>query len=220
MKPFLRAILLVAVALLIPAIPFLILGEAFEEQIVAWLRDTEVSQSTRFVLIVLVLATDIILPVPSSMASTYGGGVLGVWGATAASWLGMTAGAVIGFALARALGPRFAARLARQEDLDRMRALTGRVGPLALVITRALPILAEACVLLAGATGLGWKRFLVPVVLTNAVISLVYAACGHYFRELDALPVAVVVSGIVPLAAALLVRRWLNRLDQSREAGT
>ncbi|MGH7127384.1 MAG: hypothetical protein ACREJB_05445, partial [Planctomycetaceae bacterium] len=62
---------------------------------------------------------------------------------------------------------------------------------------------------LMGAGGLSWRRFLVPIVAANLVISLIYAAFGEYFRERDALLTAVVFSGTVPLAIALIVRqRW------------
>ena len=96
---------------------------------------------------------------------------------------------------------------------DQVVAGTGlRLLPLALVLTRALPILAEACVLLMGTTRLSWRRFLIPVFACNFVISLTYAACGEYFEEIDALPWAVVLSGTVPLFIALTARRWLPGL--------
>ncbi|MEX2287203.1 MAG: VTT domain-containing protein [Planctomycetaceae bacterium] len=216
MRTLFRALLLTAAALLVPVVPFLFLGAPFEQRIEGWFRDAELSRSARFALIVAALSTDIFLPVPSSMVSTYGGGVLGTWPATAASWLGMTVGAFLGFALSRAFGPAFAARLAGASDLDRMARLADRFGPLALVLTRALPILAEACVLLMGATRLQWRRFVFPVMASNFVVSLSYAACGEYFQERNSLPIAVVASGTVPLLVALLARRRLSRLAQQR----
>jgi uncharacterized membrane protein YdjX (TVP38/TMEM64 family) len=210
MPSLLRASLLIALALLVPVLPFLILGPSYEESLVRWLAQDR-SPTTQFAAIVVILSTDIFLPVPSSMVSTYGGGVLGTWLATAASWLGMTLGAAFGFALARTFGQRFAVRLAGSEDLERMTKLATRFGPLTILVTRALPLLAEACVLLMGATRLSWSRFLVPVVVGNLVVSLTYAACGDYFYNQDALLPAVVISGVVPLGFALAARRWLSR---------
>ncbi|MCH7989278.1 MAG: VTT domain-containing protein [Planctomycetes bacterium] len=217
MHPLLRSLLLVSGALLIPVVPLLFLGLSFEDQIkdqiADWLK-VEPSPALHFVLIVLALATDIFLPVPSSMVSTYAGGSgLGIWPATLASWLGMTLGAVFGFGLARLFGEQFTKRYAGSKDLDQMTRLTQKFGPLALVLTRALPILAEACVLLMGATRLSWKRFLVPVMAANFVVSITYAACGLYFKQIDALPVAIVASGTIPLCAALFARRWLPGVE-------
>jgi len=67
-------------------------------------------------------------------------------------------------------------------------------------------------VLLVGATKLSWKRFLLPVLVSNLAISVCYAAVGEYFQGMNALPLAVVASGTVPLLAALLVRRRLPKI--------
>lgn len=208
MRDFLKPLLWLSGALAVPLFPLLIFGLSFEEQIEQRMN-VEMPAEVRFGLIVGLLAVDLFLPIPSSAVSTYGGGVLGTWPATAASWIGMTLGAVIGFALARLFGRRFAARRAAAGDLGRIESLVDRFGPAALLITRALPILAEACVVFVGSTGLSWRRFLPPVMAANLVVSVCYAAFGEYFRGRDALPYAVVLSGTVPLCVALLARRWL-----------
>lgn len=210
MQRFWRPLAWMAGALAVPLFPLLILGLSFEDQIEQRMN-VDMSPAVRFGLIVALLALDLFLPIPSSAVSTYGGGVLGTWPATAASWVGMTLGAIIGFALARWLGVRFASRRSSEEDLARMRALVEKFGPMALLLTRALPILAEACVVLVGSTGLSWRRFLPPVMAANFVVSLCYAAFGEFFRGQDALPWAVVLSGTLPLGAALVARRWLPR---------
>lgn len=209
MRNMMRTMLLVTIALAIPVVPLLLLGFTFEERVTKWLN-VERSPAVHFLLIVGLLATDIFLPIPSSAVSTYAGGSgLGFLLATSASWLGMTLGAVFGFGFARLLGHPFAARFAGQQNLERMAIPAQRFGPLAILLTRALPIFAEACVLLMGATQLSWKRFLPPILVSNFVISLTYAAFGVYFVGSDALPAAIVVSAIVPFILALIARRWL-----------
>jgi uncharacterized membrane protein YdjX (TVP38/TMEM64 family) len=214
-----RILLTTIIVLAVPIVPFLILGAGFEEQVESWFREG-LSDSSRFALIVAVLSADIVLPVPSSMVSTYGGAVLGVLPAALASWIGMTIGAILGFAAARAFGRAYVARRTSRDDLAQIEQLSERVGPAAIAITRALPILAEACVLLMGATGLPWRRFLLPATLANLGISLVYAVFGKYFAGEDALPIAIAVSGILPLLAAFMARKFLPRAreksDESR----
>ncbi len=209
-RAFLRPLLLISLALLVPVVPFLVLGDAFEARLQNWVQQ-DWSQEGRFWLIVLVLSADIVLPVPSSGVSTYAGGTLGLAGGTAASWLGMTLGATLGFALARALGRPFADRFGGK-DVVRLQRVSARYGDAALVVTRALPILAEACVLLVGAVRLPWRRFLPPVMISNLAISLTYAAFGAYFGERDALPAAIVASVLLPLIVAIGVRhRWRSQ---------
>ena len=223
MHKILRATLWLAVFLAVPIVPFLFLGETFEKQVEGWLvadaGEAPVSDGVRMLFVVGVLATDIFLPIPSSAVSTWAGGALGIWRATLASWVGMTLGAMLGFTLARTFGSRFVKRRAESSDVDQMAALTHRYGPLALVLTRALPILAEACVLLMGASGLSWKRFLLPVAASNLMIALVYAAFGRFSQQHDLLPAAAVLSGTVPLCLALLARRWLPSGEEEGEKG-
>jgi uncharacterized membrane protein YdjX (TVP38/TMEM64 family) len=77
------------------------------------------------------------------------------------------------------------------------------------VLTRALPILAEACVLLLGTTQLSWKRFLVPVSICNLVIAAVYSAAGQFAREHNLLMPVVIGTVSIPFVIVILVRRWL-----------
>lgn len=204
-----RPLLLISLVLLVPIVPFLLLGDSFEMQVQEWVQQ-EWSNRSRFWLIVLVLSVDILLPIPSSGVSTYAGGKLGFLSGTLASWLGMTLGAVMGFALARWLGRPFALRFGGR-NVSAIEESQLQFGPAALVLTRALPILAEACVLLMGVLKLPWRSFLPAVLLSNLVISMAYTAFGAYFGERDSLAVAVIASVLLPLGIAILVRKRFRR---------
>lgn len=212
-SPFIRYsqwLFLLATALAVPILPLIILGLSFEEQIESWLA-VSMSAARRFWLIVGLLSADLLLPVPSSAVSTYGGGRLGFWLAVLASWLGMTVGGVVGYAGGRWLGRPFVERMAKPDDLRAMREFIERRGALAVIITRPLPILAEACLLLVGLGRLGWGPFLAALMFANLVVSVVYAAFGAIFQTAGALPVAIIVSAVVPLLVALVVRWRLKR---------
>ena len=143
MNAFLKPVLVVALVVAIPVVPFLFLGEQFEERVSTWVRE-EVQDEHRIAIVIGVLTTDIFLPVPSSAVSTWAGGVLGFGPGLIASWIGMTVGSVIGFGLARLFGARFASFFAQDADLEALRGTTQQYGPLTLLVTRPLPILAEA----------------------------------------------------------------------------
>ncbi len=214
-RSLLRPLLLISLALLVPIVPFLLLGDGFETRMQQWVQQ-EWSFETRFWLIVWVLSVDILLPIPSSGVSTYAGGTLGFGLGALASWMGMSLGAISGFVLARWLGRPFAQRFGGV-DVLRMEQSQQRYGPALLIMTRPLPILAEACVLLLGVLCLPWRRFLPVVLLSNLAISVTYAAFGAYFGERDSLAVAVIASVLLPMAVALLVRqRWHSRPDSGQ----
>jgi 3-dehydroquinate synthase len=83
-------------------------------------------------------------------------------------------------------------------------------GTLLLVLTRALPVVAEASVLLFGLHQLSWRRFLPPVVLSNLGIALAYSAFGDWARQHAWLPLALGVSVALPLLLAAFIRRWFK----------
>jgi uncharacterized membrane protein YdjX (TVP38/TMEM64 family) len=207
MKSAARAALFLIVLFAIPIVPFLWLGESFEASLLRAFREPS-SSTIVSTWVIGLLAADMFLPVPSSAVITYAGGILGVATGTLTSWLGLSVGATGGFALARLFGEPLARRFSEPQDVDRLSEFTRRHGATALIVTRALPILAEACVLMLGATRLSWRRFLPPMLITNALLSLTYAACGAYFQGSNSFPIAIVISGAIPLLAALGVRRW------------
>ena len=219
MKSFLKPVIVVALVVAVPVLPFLFLGEKFEDRVSTWVRD-EVPVEHRVAIVIGVLATDIFLPVPSSAVSTWAGGVLGFGPALVSSWIGMTVGSVVGFGLARLFGSRFALLFAQDTDLEALRGTTQKYGPVTLLVTRPLPILAEATVLLMGASRLSWRRFIWPVVSGNLLVSAVYSVCGVISEEYDSLLPAAIVSGMLPLGVALFARQLLwNRAEIAAPEG-
>jgi uncharacterized membrane protein YdjX (TVP38/TMEM64 family) len=214
-----RPLLLLAAALLVPIVPFLFFGANLEQRVRAWLA-ADWSPAERFLLIAGVLSTDILLPVPSSAVSTYGGAILGFLRGTVASWLGMSVGAGLGFALARLLGRPFARRFSTDADLARTERLLQRYGAAALIASRAVPVFAEACVLLVGVARMPWRRFLPAVLGSNLVVSAVYAACGALAREQDTVVLAVLAAALAPLAGVAAVRWRGTELRGEAKRGT
>jgi uncharacterized membrane protein YdjX (TVP38/TMEM64 family) len=208
MDNLLRQMVLVGAVLLIPIVPFLVWGD----QLDAWFqRWTDQSRSRPAVAAVVsgLLAVDLLLPVPSSVVSTFAGSQLGTCTGTVAVWLGMTVGAVLGFAMASWLGAAWATRLSRPEDLRRLELAAARYGPALLVLARAVPVLAEASVLLMGVHRLAWRRFLPAVAAANLGIALAYCAFGAIAARHQWLPLALGLSAAVPILGTILLRRWL-----------
>jgi len=201
MRHLFRPFVLIILAMLVPLLPFL----AWANEINEWYQHYVENPPPAHITIALVvgsLATDIFLPVPSSVVSTLAGSQLGTAGATLTSFVGMSLGAVVGFAVARAWGRPFAVWFTKEEDLARMEELSRRLGPAVLVVTRAVPILSEAGVLLMGMNRLSWKKFLPPVLLSNLGLSLAYAISGEHLPILYAMVGAIAL----PVLAASIVR--------------
>jgi uncharacterized membrane protein YdjX (TVP38/TMEM64 family) len=214
MGQFSRALLLISIVLAVPIVPLLIWGELFAGLVAQW-QTAPPPQWMLAAAVIAILASDIVLPVPSGPVSTLAGAGLGAMWGTLACWLGMTIGATAAFALARRWGRPLAQRLAPAEDLARMSAACQRHDVWMLLATRPLPILAEACVLMCGTLQSSWPRFLAAVATSNLAIAAAYAAMGRYAIASGWLPLAVCVSLAVPVALTLGVRRTMRPRDRS-----
>lgn len=207
------------VVLAIPIVPFLLFGERVEPWLAAW-RDDPPTRPVVAAAVVLLLATDVFLPIPSSVVSTLAGSQLGTWGGTVATWLGMSLGAVIGFAVARQFGPRMVGWLTRPDDLRRTATLVDRFGPLLLVFGRGVPVLAEATVLLFGMHGLSWRRFLPPVLLANLGLALAYSLFGELAERYHSLPLALAVAIALPVLMVAAFRVWTRPAETAKDIPT
>jgi uncharacterized membrane protein YdjX (TVP38/TMEM64 family) len=207
LRDLFRSLPVVLIVLAAPIIPFVLMGGSIDAWFARWSAAQPDRLSSALVVIGL-LATDIFLPVPASLVSTFGGGQLGWLLGTAASWAGMTIGAVAGFALARWCGAPLARRFSHAASLERTQALGERYGPGVIIITRGIPLLAEASVLLLGVERLPWRKFLPPLMLSNLGLSLVYASFGDLAQQYNSTPLALAVSILLPVLAAFVVQRF------------
>lgn len=214
MRDLIRPMLPMIAVLLVPIIPFLLLGSWSDAAWDRW-QENPPSKSVIAIVVTTLLAVDIFLPIPSSLVSTLAGSQLGAPLGILFSWIGMTLGTIIGFALARQFGSRFALWFSSERDLAKASLLSERYGPSLLVIGRGVPVVAEASVLLLGMHNLPWKKFLPPVLLANLGLSIAYALFGEWTENHGGLPVAIAFSIAMPvlMAATLHVA---SRLKSTR----
>ena len=162
------------------------------------------------VILLLVLASDIFLPVPSSIASTACGLVLGPVLGFAVSFLAMSASAASGYALGR-FASGTAARIVGASDMAALREFQRRAGPWTLLALRPVPVLSEASAVFAGIGRLPVVPTALQLALGNAVVSLVYVLVGAFFADAErgswlAFLAAMAVSGVFFLIRSRMVR--------------
>lgn len=126
---------------------------------------------------VALLIGDVVLPVPSSLVMIALGSLFGLWLGAGLSLIGAVGAGTVGFgigrggggALNRFIGPR------ERERADRF---VGRWGLVAIALTRAVPILAETTVIVAGTSRIRWPAMLAAVVIGSLPVAFVFAAIG------------------------------------------
>jgi uncharacterized membrane protein YdjX (TVP38/TMEM64 family)/ubiquinone/menaquinone biosynthesis C-methylase UbiE len=201
-----RWILLTVLVFMAILLPFIL----FESQIEAWTRQfiDSAAQQPGLVALVLggLLASDIVLPIPSSLTSTATGLLLGFGRGLLVSLVGMTISCIIGYWVGQRFGRPVASRIVGKDGIERLEELSQRVGNWAIVIARPVPMLAEASVLFAGMSRMPLYQYLMLSTLSNLGISAVYAAVGALSATVNSFLMAFAGSILVPLIAMLLVR--------------
>jgi len=162
-------------------VPFVLFGGSIERWAHAVLLDRRPPGLVPMALCALLLASDIVLPVPSSVVSTVAGMWWGPWLGTVVSTLGMTLGSLLGYLLGlRADALRRWVGAAESQHLGRLFA---RHGEWIVVILRPIPVLAEASAVFAGFSRMNAGRFLALSAVANACVSVFYAIAGAWIAR-------------------------------------
>ncbi len=190
-----RNALLIIVALAVPIVPFAISGELPGDR---WLSATD-EHAARFALTgSALLASDVLLPIPSSVIGTLLGARLSLVPGFVAAWFGLTLGNVVGYLVGRVALSRLGAGLP---------ALPTQI---ALFVSRPVPVLAEALCLAAGAGRSPFRSFLATCGAGNAIYAFVLAGNGAALLPASLLGPGLIVPMLLPVVA-WLIWRWLAR---------
>lgn len=206
MPPVARWIVLSLIALAVILVPFFL----YEQAITEWVQTSVQSeQSKGFVAAAIgaLLASDVLMPIPSSLVATASGYLLGLVPGAAVSWAGMTAGGLIGYLLGSKPARHLTRRFVGDAELVRASMAHERWGDWAIVVCRSVPVLAEASVVFAGVAGMPLPRFFWLTGLSNMAIAVVYAAVGAFALEANSFLLAFAGAIAVPAAAMLLFRK-------------
>lgn len=207
-SPWIRWTLLGLALLAFILVPFALLDGRINAWTEAFL-DSGQSKPLMGGAIALLLASDVLLPVPSSLVSTAGGYLLGLVPASLVSWAGMTAGCGVGYYAGSWAGAVSAGRFVSESDLARVAAARERFGDWVLVLFRAVPVLAEASVIFAGFTRMPAGRFIMLTAPANLGISVAYAAVGAFAVDTNSFLLAFAGAVLLPgllLGAVRLLR--------------
>ncbi|MFT5684827.1 MAG: 3-dehydroquinate synthase [Myxococcota bacterium] len=158
--------------------------------------------------VIALLTIDVFVPVPSSIVATVAGHQLGFFGGAAAIWVGLTLGCLVGYAVGQRVGSRRLAAFVGEAEVARARRwLAQHRGGAGLALSRAVPMVSEATILLTGAVGAPLKRTALICALANTGVAMAYAAVGALAAHLQLAPLALVGSLLLPAIAALLTWR-------------
>jgi uncharacterized membrane protein YdjX (TVP38/TMEM64 family) len=186
-----------ALLLVIPIVPFLLLGWYLEPQIEAWVSNQGLRERPWIA--------------AAFVVGTFLGAFLGLTTGCLVTWLGLNLGACCGYELTRWLGARGQALNESDPAYARIRELRERWGIGALAVCRGIPVLAEASVLAAGMYRLSRFAFWAVVAPANFGLALAYALLGSTSAAADWLPLGLALSLGLPAGGLW----WLARRSSS-----
>jgi len=193
-----RAWLLIGAMFLVVILTPFFLFEKQGHSLAERLTRPELRRGSIAAAVVLLLSSDVFLPIPSSVVSTTAGAALGFLPGLAVSATGMTLGCLFAHVCGRKWGLPLVRRLVRDRDLEIVSDRFRRNAGWALAAMRPVPVLAEASALFAGVSDLPLPAFLVITTLANIGISAVYCAIGSQALRMGSFLLAFAASLALP----------------------
>lgn len=201
-----NSLLLMLLVLAIILLPFIFFRQYFDDLADGILQTSGQHPGYIALFICLLLLSDILLPIPSSIISIGAGFLLGFAMGTLISFIGMSLGCMLGYALGKGSGK--AMKWLDAESRSGMERFFHRSGKWSIIIARPVPVLAEASVFFAGISSMNFNSFIWTSSLSNLGISIVYAAVGVYSVSVNSLLLAFSGAIILPGIAILLERLY------------
>ncbi len=167
-------------------IPFFLFGAELDALFQRFMTQVEAHPWRAGWALFLSLGFDVVLPVPSSLASTLCGVFFGVWGGFLLSFGAMTLSCLLGWTIGRTC-TSWAMRLLGEREAALLEVFFVRYGVFVLIALRAIPVLAEASALFAGLTRMPIRRSFLYLAIGNAAVSLLYALVGAWGKSVDAM---------------------------------
>lgn len=197
-----RLALLAAALLALILIPFLLWEDALTTFATSIITDHKAAWWIAPAIATL-LAADIVLPIPSSLLATASGALLGFATGALANFTGLTLGCLAGFHAGKPAG----AKLLNEKEKAHLEKLWQKYGDWTIVLTRAVPVLAEAAVVFAGASRMETKRFIKLTALANIGVATLYAAIGAFAMSANSFLAAFIGSLLLPAIAMGIMRK-------------
>ncbi len=206
-RDWIRLAALISALLLVPLVPFVLYAQQIETNSQQWLDQFSANPTVLASAGFVFLASDIFLPIPSSLVCTWLGQRLGWMTGAAVSWAGLTCGNLIGLSLARLLGYWFVLRFADAKSVSQFQTWAKRYGAWLIVLSRPLPLVSEAVLLGLGISGSIRWHWIGLVILCNLFMAIGWTGLGVAGQLASMEWLANAISVAIPIALLFVWRK-------------
>ena len=179
--------------------------EDISKELTNWSGENKIFNS---ILVISALTADVFLPVPNGLTNTLAGAILGFYLSIPVIWIGLTLGSLVGFAMGKYAAKPCAMKLLSKEDLERSEEISKKFGIGILLIARPAPAFAEISTVAAGLAGMKTVTFLLVMILSNLLVSVVYAFIATAAITNQSASLVFIGIAVIPLLFWLVAKRY------------
>lgn len=129
------------------------------------------------------LMADLLFPIPGTVVMSALGAVYGFWLGGMFAAIGSMAGGLTGYGIGRFFDEKFAKRWLGEKDFEKGKGLFTKSGAWVVAMTRALPILPEVIVCMAGLVRMPFGKFVLALSCGALPMGFLFAWIGTLGRE-------------------------------------
>jgi uncharacterized membrane protein YdjX (TVP38/TMEM64 family) len=169
-----------------------------------------------WLVIIGLLVSDLVLPVPNTPLMTLAGAMYGWWAGALIAAAGSILAGLVAYGLAYLLGHKGINRIATEKEREQFFDKWGMMG---IAAYRAMPVMPEVLTVLAGLARMHFGRFCAALVIGALIVCIPLAYLGQ--RASDSLETVSMVVGFATLGvwgAYLLILARINRKKCSTES--
>ena len=157
---------------------------------------------------IVLLMADLLLPIPGTVVMSALGAVYGFWIGGLLSAIGSMLAGMLGYGVGRFFKESFARRWLGEKDFDKGKSLFERGGAWVVAMSRALPILPEVLACMAGLLRMPFGKFVIALACGSVPMGFLFAWIGVMGRNQPAwgLAFSLGVPAVLWSVAALMKR--------------
>jgi uncharacterized membrane protein YdjX (TVP38/TMEM64 family) len=143
----------------------------------------EQAKTWAWLLGILLLLADLLLPIPGTIVMSALGAVYGFWIGGLIATIGSMLAGILGYGVGRFFDEKFAKRWLGEKDFEKGRSLFEKSGAWVVATSRALPILPEVLACMAGLLRMPFGTFVIALACGSVPMGFLFAWIGMVGRE-------------------------------------
>jgi len=169
----------------------------------------EQAKTWAWLLGILLLLADLLLPIPGTIVMSALGAVYGFWLGGLIATIGSMLAGILGYGVGRFFDEKFAKRWLGEKDFEKGKTLFDKRGAWVVAVSRALPILPEVLSCMAGLLRMPFGKFVIALACGSIPMGFLFTWIGDIGREQPAwgLAFSLGVPAVLWGAAALMRKR-------------